>query len=184
MAIIGFIFVLNWLNNLTAIQAGYARAKKDGNQIKRKGKRDDRRRCNNSDPFALSGLYNGFNHGDVEEEMSNLKSIRMLVAEFRDPNRGPIHSDLRCADELEQLCDEWEAEIGNPDFKQYTISREVVCQQILGAKENKGCDGRSGCKNPPSGEIHPCPYNSDVNNDDSDVCFCCEACQQECADDI
>jgi len=33
-------------------------------------------------------------------------------------------------------------------------------------------------------EIHSCPYNEDINNDDSDCCYCCEGCQHECAMDI
>lgn len=31
---------------------------------------------------------------------------------------------------------------------------------------------------------HSCPYQADVNNDPSIVCTCCDACQQNCADDI
>lgn len=47
-----------------------------------------------------------------------------------------------------------------------------------------GCGGRTGCKNQPTPETHPCPYQEDVNNDPSDHCNCCDACQQECCDDI
>jgi hypothetical protein len=47
-----------------------------------------------------------------------------------------------------------------------------------------GCGGRSGCKNPPTDELHPCPYQEDINNDPSDCCSCCDKCQQECCDDI
>lgn len=31
--------------------------------------------------------------------------------------------------------------------------------------------------------IHSCPYNSDINDDDSEICNCCESCIQDCADD-
>ncbi len=33
-------------------------------------------------------------------------------------------------------------------------------------------------------ELHSCPYNSDIYEDDSECCNCCEDCVQECADDI
>lgn len=33
-------------------------------------------------------------------------------------------------------------------------------------------------------EIHPCPFAEDVHNDDSDCCYCCEGCQEQCARDI
>lgn len=49
---------------------------------------------------------------------------------------------------------------------------------------NSVSGGRDGCKNPPSGEMHPCPYQEDINDEHEDYCFCCEDCQQECADDI
>lgn len=31
---------------------------------------------------------------------------------------------------------------------------------------------------------HPCPYQSDVNNNDEFQCECCEECTEECAADI
>ncbi len=33
-------------------------------------------------------------------------------------------------------------------------------------------------------EPHPCPYRSDVGNDDETLCDCCEDCQGNCCDDI
>lgn len=48
----------------------------------------------------------------------------------------------------------------------------------------QGCGGRSECKNPPTEELHPCPYSEEIHDDSSDKCNCCEMCQQECADDI
>lgn len=36
----------------------------------------------------------------------------------------------------------------------------------------------------PATEPHPCPYQSDVNNDSDTLCTCCEDCQKQCADDI
>lgn len=35
-----------------------------------------------------------------------------------------------------------------------------------------------------SDEDHPCPYHSHVNENPDWRCRCCEACQQNCADDI
>ena len=31
---------------------------------------------------------------------------------------------------------------------------------------------------------HPCPFKSDVCDDDKTLCECCDDCTQECADDI
>lgn len=39
-------------------------------------------------------------------------------------------------------------------------------------------------KNPETEEIHSCPYNKDIYDDDSDYCFCCDTCMQECLHDI
>ena len=33
-------------------------------------------------------------------------------------------------------------------------------------------------------ESHPCPYQADVNKDSEFECYCCEDCEQNCADDI
>jgi hypothetical protein len=33
-------------------------------------------------------------------------------------------------------------------------------------------------------ELHPCPYLSCINEDDSQQCNCCDDCVQECAEDI
>lgn len=29
--------------------------------------------------------------------------------------------------------------------------------------------------------LHSCPYQAEINDDDSDVCNCCENCAYECA---
>jgi hypothetical protein len=31
---------------------------------------------------------------------------------------------------------------------------------------------------------HSCPYAEEINDDHETLCNCCDACQQECADDI
>ena len=33
-------------------------------------------------------------------------------------------------------------------------------------------------------DLHPCPYQADVNDDSEFLCDCCENATQECADDI
>lgn len=33
-------------------------------------------------------------------------------------------------------------------------------------------------------ELHSCPYNAEINEDNSLVCNCCDDCAQECANDI
>lgn len=32
--------------------------------------------------------------------------------------------------------------------------------------------------------LHTCPYNVEINHDSTTLCDCCDACQQECCDDI
>jgi len=39
-------------------------------------------------------------------------------------------------------------------------------------------------KNHEGKEPHPCPYRSEINDDDETLCTCCDNCTQECADDI
>ncbi len=36
----------------------------------------------------------------------------------------------------------------------------------------------------PSEEWHTCPYQADVNGDETTECLCCLACEQECLADI
>jgi len=33
-------------------------------------------------------------------------------------------------------------------------------------------------------EIHFCPFQSDINNNDEDYCHCCDECTERCAQDI
>lgn len=40
------------------------------------------------------------------------------------------------------------------------------------------------CPHAPTDDPHPCPYRSDVNNDDDTLCRCCDACRHECAQDV
>lgn len=35
-----------------------------------------------------------------------------------------------------------------------------------------------------SNELHPCPYNVDINDNSTPCCNCCPNCSQDCADDI
>lgn len=44
--------------------------------------------------------------------------------------------------------------------------------------------GHSDCENEAAPKMHPCPYNEDINDDDSPVCRCCDDCAHECAMDI
>jgi hypothetical protein len=39
------------------------------------------------------------------------------------------------------------------------------------------------CGKDVDGELHPCPYAEEINNDDT-PCNCCDDCAQECAWDI
>jgi hypothetical protein len=36
----------------------------------------------------------------------------------------------------------------------------------------------------PGTEPHVCPYRAEIGDDVETLCLCCEACEQECADDI
>lgn len=44
-----------------------------------------------------------------------------------------------------------------------------------------------GCKCNEENEdaiAHTCPYAEDIHNDSESLCNCCDACTQECANDI
>jgi hypothetical protein len=40
------------------------------------------------------------------------------------------------------------------------------------------------CGELPSQEMHPCPFDEDVNNDPRPKCWCCRECKYQCAMDI
>ncbi len=40
------------------------------------------------------------------------------------------------------------------------------------------------CGNAPSEKPHPCPYESEIGDDDETLCNCCEDCEGECTDEI
>jgi hypothetical protein len=40
------------------------------------------------------------------------------------------------------------------------------------------------CGQPGTPELHSCPYQSDINDDDTEGCNCCPDCCHECAMDI
>jgi hypothetical protein len=40
------------------------------------------------------------------------------------------------------------------------------------------------CQLRPAQSDHPCPYQSEINDDEETLCDCCEDCAQECAWDI
>lgn len=46
-------------------------------------------------------------------------------------------------------------------------------------KECEKCGGPNG-----TDLLHECPYNADINGDDTPVCNCCDKCAEECAMDI
>lgn len=48
-------------------------------------------------------------------------------------------------------------------------------------KKNNLC---TNCGNNPAKELHTCSYRSDVNNDDTTLCDCCEDCEYDCCQDI
>ena len=62
------------------------------------------------------------------------------------------------------------------------------CQKDMALSQHKEVDlDETICRcsvNKCTKELHPCPYNADVNNDDTPICTCCENCQHECSMDI
>jgi hypothetical protein len=68
-------------------------------------------------------------------------------------------------------------------------AKDLVDRAIWFLTKKLGRDGADGkcpkCQeNEAMSELHSCPYNSDVNNDDSAYCNCCQDCSYECAMDI
>lgn len=57
---------------------------------------------------------------------------------------------------------------------------EIIEQPFFFTTINPVCP-RCGC---PGTELHSCPYKSDINNDDTELCTCCDDCQGDCAMNI
>lgn len=43
---------------------------------------------------------------------------------------------------------------------------------------------REGCTCSDDLPLHPCPYESDINENRADVCRCCPVCMEACAEEI
>jgi hypothetical protein len=53
-------------------------------------------------------------------------------------------------------------------------------------KQRTKCQGQrhnSGCKGIGI-ELHICPYQSEINDDNDTLCNCCDICRSECRDDV
>jgi len=48
----------------------------------------------------------------------------------------------------------------------------------------RGKDKCPSCGSNDATELHTCPYQQDVNDDDESLCTCCPDCQYECGMDI
>ena len=46
------------------------------------------------------------------------------------------------------------------------------------------CCAKSRLCTGPVTEPHTCPYDEEINDDRETLCHCCDACAQECSDDI
>ena len=63
-------------------------------------------------------------------------------------------------------------------IKTEKIKKSKVKKDYAGT-ECSSCGNYNG-----SAELHACPYQSEINNDDSDCCNCCRDCEHECAMDV
>lgn len=61
-------------------------------------------------------------------------------------------------------------------FSVLESARKVIAEQKV---ECQGCKGPNG-----SVELQPCPYQQDVNNDNTPCCNCCSECCRQCCEDI
>lgn len=40
------------------------------------------------------------------------------------------------------------------------------------------------CEQKPGTEPHPCPYRSEIYEDEETLCNCCDECRSNCCDDV
>lgn len=72
----------------------------------------------------------------------------------------------------EGLCDDCWIAVHPEDAPMYGISPDSVSPELC-----------SRCGDNYATEPHPCPFAQEINDDDT-MCTCCEACTNDCADDI
>jgi len=60
--------------------------------------------------------------------------------------------------------------------------QEILNERVREFLDDRLCQSRN-CKNKAEAD-HPCPYLSDVNDNNETLCNCCGECQAICADDI
>jgi hypothetical protein len=104
-------------------------------------------------------------------------------------------------DALEELADKvsWWVETGRGRVAQSNSPRremyrdmveEVICMMVasnefeevreLETPETRDEETLCKCGKPGTPELHPCPFDSDIHNDLTPRCNCCEACEYEC----
>lgn len=66
------------------------------------------------------------------------------------------------------------------DRRSYSTNRELARES---GRKGGLASHRCKCGNPGAAP-HSCPYKSDVNDDSNTLCNCCDACEQNCRDDI
>jgi hypothetical protein len=85
------------------------------------------------------------------------------------PRRGYVRLALRCR---------VQADVWRP------LAGGVQVSDEQGYPAGAGPIDLCKCGKKPALNPHPCPYQSDVNDDEVFECTCCEDCAQECCDDI
>lgn len=63
----------------------------------------------------------------------------------------------------------------------------INCGEDCGGCENCSLleeDLNCSCGTYVGDNFHPCPFSSEIHNDDTSLCNCCDSCTRECAMDI
>jgi hypothetical protein len=85
------------------------------------------------------------------------------------------------ADDYKQLQQQYAAAVKASSASAGQLLRlRALCQEIF--EPSAGLCQR--CSKRQATEDHPCPYQSDINDDRETMCNCCEDCSQQCVDDI
>jgi hypothetical protein len=101
--------------------------------------------------------------------MNDREKIELIAEAVRDVQRGILH-DLSFFNVVAGIVLPAE-----PPTEEMLAWGKQVMEELKMCKK---------CGKYPATQPHPCPYNSDVNNDNETLCNCCYHCASICADDI
>ncbi len=62
--------------------------------------------------------------------------------------------------------------------------KKLLTEHLDSYLERRGKELCQSCGKNPAEDLHPCPFQSDVNDDHETMCNCCPDCEHNCLMDI